>query len=275
MVFFKISRFLVFIALCICSQSAFTKTFKCKIKVTGYSEDFLFDSLKHKNGTGGSFNDFVYFIGMKKNQISVKIQNTTNASQVQSVFSLTREEFEISLTPGWDLSCSLQKTAKPVSVLVKKKALVLDELTPLEKFQADISFTAQSSIKVHYNVSTAKQRMRAVVFQKGRVYTTDDDVKRDLNGNWCILQVNLELDQDTMIEEGHNWQTVQYNTLNNSSSHTVYAWSFVDPSQGKVTQRFKRYVPFNMACQIKKGVVFNRKMWREITGDRIKLYYNP
>jgi hypothetical protein len=274
MKFLKNSRILLFIALCLCGPQGFAKTFKCKIKVAAFEQDFLFDSVKHVNGTGGSFNDFVYFIGMRKNNISVKIQNTNTSSQVQSIYSLTRDDFELSLTPGWDLTCGLQKEIAPV-VVVKKKVLKLDELTPLEMFQADISFSAGSSIKVHYNVSTAKQRMRAVVFQKGRLYTTDDDVKRDLNGNWCILQVKLELDQDTMIKEGHNWQTVQYNTLNNSSSHTVYAWSFVDPAQGIVTQKFKRYVPFNLACQIKKGVVFNKKMWREITGDRIKLYYNP
>ena len=275
MVYQKISRLILFITLLTYSSTAYSKSYKCKIKVAGYSEDFNFDSDRHKNGTGGSFNDYVYFIGMKKKDISVKIQNSKNASQVQSLFSLTRDDFELSLTPGWELNCALQVPEKPVVAIVEKKVLVLDDLTPLKEFQADISFTAQTSIKVHYNVSTAKQRMRAVVFQKGRLYTTDDDVKRDLNGNWCILQVNLELDQDTLIEEGHNWQTVQYNTLNNSSSHTVYAWSFVDPAQGKVTQKFKRYVPFNMACQIKKGVIFNQKMWREITGDRIKLYYNP
>ncbi|MFT6069213.1 MAG: hypothetical protein ACJAT2_000310 [Bacteriovoracaceae bacterium] len=275
MEFQKISRFILFIALCANSGLAFTKTFNCKLKVAGFSEGFLFDSVKHKGGSGGSFNDFVYFLAMKDEKISVKIQNTKNASQVQSIYSLSRDDFELSVTPGWDLSCIKQEEIKAVEETKPIKKLVLDDLTPLETFQADISFTAQSPIKVRYNVSTAKQRMRAVVFQKGRLYTTDDDVKRDLNGNWCILQVNLELDQDTMIEEGHNWQTVQYNTLNNSSSHTVYAWSFVDPAQGKVTQKFKRYVPFNMACQIKKGEVFNRKMWREITGDRVKLYYNP
>ncbi len=271
----KNSRIILFITLCAFSGPGFTKTFNCKLKVAGLIEGFVFDTEKHGSGTGGSFNDFVYFLGIRDKKISVKIQNTKNASQAQSMYSLSRDEFEISLTPGWDLACTKEKEIKPAVEIKEVKKLVLDDLTPLEEFQADISFTAQSAIKVRYNVSTAKQRMRAVIFQKGRLYTTDDDVKRDLSGNWCILQVNLELDQDTMIKEGHNWQTVQYNTLNNSSSHTVYAWSFVDPAQGKVSQRFKRYVPFNMACQIKKGEVLNRKMWREITGDRVKLYYNP
>ncbi len=277
MKFQKISYFLFSLTLCVFSlnKKAIAKDYACSFKVSGQEEKFTFSVIKNQRGTGGSFNDFTYFMGIKNKKISIKIQDTKTASQVQSEYSISRDLIELSKTPGWDLVCKVDRSIPEVIVTPKPVVLKLDEETPLEKFKADISFTATTSMKVKYSLLTAKQRMRSIIFQKGRLFTTDDDVKRDLNGNWCILQVQLELDQDTMIREGHNWQTVQYKTLNNSSSHTVYAYSFIDPAQGKVSQRFKRYVPFNIACQIKKDVVFNQKMWRQITGDRIKLYYNP
>jgi len=275
MKFQKLSYSLLIVMLCVLSPQIFSKDYICSFKVSGQIEKFNFNVVKNQKGTGGRFSDFTYFMAIKNSLISIKVQDTKTASQVQSEYSISRDLIELSKTPGWDLVCKVDRNIPEVVVTPKPEVLKLDEETPLEKFKADISFTATSSMKVKYNLLTAKQRMRSIIFQKGRLFTTDDDVKRDLNGNWCILQVQLELDQDTMIKEGHNWQTVQYKTLNNSSSHTVYAYSFIDPAQGKVSQRFKRYVPFNLACQIKKGEVFNQKMWRQITGDRIKLYYNP
>lgn len=263
------------VTLCVFSQNVSAKMFNCKIKVGDLTESFDFDSVKNQQGIGGNFNGQVYFISIKRKKISVKVQNSKTASQVQSSFSPRRLDFELSQTPGFDLSCKYDPVApqaKPVEV--KKEELKLDETTALEKFQAGLDFIASTSLKVKYNVQASSKRMRAVIFQKGRLYTFDDDSKRDLNGNWCMLQVKLELDQDTSISEGDRWQTVQYKTLKNNSSHTIYSYSFVDPVSARVTQRFKRYVPFNLACQIKIGEVFNQKMWREITGDRIKLYHN-
>lgn len=265
----------------LCSFGVQAKMYQCTLKVGEQEEKFQFDVVKNQQGTGGSFKEYGYFIGIREKKIQIKIQNTSTAAQVQSDYQVTQDIIELSQTPGWDLLCEVDRTkpkADPVEVAKvqkKKKKLVLDDVTPIGEFQANLDFVTTASLKVRYNVTSAKDRMRAIVFQKGRLYTTDDDAKRDLSGNYCIFQVQLELDQDTVIPEGHRWQTVQYQALTNSSSHVVYAYSFVDPAKGKVTQSFKRYKPFNMWCQVKKGEVFNLKMWRQITGDRIKLNYVP
>lgn len=253
------------------------KMFKCSFKVAGTAKSFDFDVVKNSQGTGGELEGQAYFLSTINQDISVLVQNSKTSSQTKTNFSVSRKEFSLSSSPGFDLSCTHDPIVPVVTKNKTKDAkLKLDEDTSLDKFEASLDFVTTEQMKVFYNVDGAEKssRMRSIIFQKGRMYTLDDDARRDLNGNYCILQVKLELDQDTMINKGDRWQTEQYKPLDNNSTHMVYAYSFVDASQGKVTQRFRRYVPFNMACQVKKPLKFDQKMWREITGDRIKLYHN-
>lgn len=257
-------------------KSAQANSYQCLIKVSEKEEKFNFDTTRDKSGTGGSFMGMTYFISVSNSTINLRVQNTKNKTLTKSFYNVDRENFELSQTPGFVLGCYTKKSMprKKVKTKVIEKLILNDEVR-LDKFANRISFKAASKIKVIYNVKAAHNRMRAIIFQNAKMYSLDDDNKRDVSGSWCIFQLQLDLDQDTMIQEGDSWKTVTYQSFNNSSTHTTYSYSFIDPSKGKISQKFKRYRPFNLVCQIKKGQTFNRKLWREIIGDRVTIYANP
>lgn len=254
---------------------ATVESYKCRFSVAGGQEsshtNFDYVPVKDVLGKTGQFNGFSYSLIREGLLVKVSIKNLQSEASTSTSFLNSRRDFNYSLGPGGKLFCLDLKLVAKESPIKKSDAknVKLDfTVSALEDYKNDVIVEIKKNILFRYS-STGNQRMRSVIFQDGKLYTVDDDEMRDLNGNWCILQIQLYLDEDTNVIKGHTYEPYHFKKLDNNDTHFVYGYNFFPLGGGQDVQKYRDYKPFNMSCKISKKTVFTLDVFKKIVGDRI------
>jgi hypothetical protein len=119
-------------------------------------------------------------------------------------------------------------------------------------------------LKFVYYQKKVLGRMRPIIFQDGKIYTSDDE--RDTKGNWCIFNIHVELDEDTFINKGTRLKVDSFQLLKNNPDSVVYAYNFK-----RDYSKNKRYRPLSLECNIQNETTYNFSLLKKITNHRLSL----
>lgn len=253
-------------------QLGYSTTFKCEFNLappgktitSEEAKDFIkeieFDT-EQKDGKVLNFKNHNIYIWKKENLIQIKYQDSSNNFEFSTNFLPTRDTFSFNVAPNKLFKCT---TPKP-----EKKVAAFDSKGDLASLKENITLNILSDLKFLYYQTKANDRMRAIVFQEGSAYSLDSE--RDKEKDWCIFNIQVKLDEDTIIHRGTKIKVVGFNLLSNNPQQNVYAYDFVDIAQGKKFSETSRYAPFSLECKIGKERILSAETFKKITGNRLSI----
>ena len=203
----------------------------------------------------------------KSYHINLKYEEKARNLSFTSSYFPARDSFSIEVKPHYQFKCSSRGAAKKTASDDK-----IDPNASLDKYTQNLWVKTNVELKFRYNQRNVVGKMRPIIFQDGKLYTADSE--RDIEGNWCIFNIQVKLDENTFINKWTKLKVESFNILSNNPTHNVYAYTFVDISGGKKRSETSRYAPFSLECKIKKSVPFNLNLFHKITGKRLSLYLN-
>ncbi|RLA62834.1 MAG: hypothetical protein DRQ88_05475 [Epsilonproteobacteria bacterium] len=266
----------IFILLLLIPFSTWAKIFKCELNIASpgqtvkanqiqnFVKEVNFDTTS-KQGKVISLGGINIYLWNKNFYVNLKYEEKVRNLSFTSQYFPARDSFSLEVKPHYQFKCSSRGAAKRVVSESK-----IDPQQSLDKYQRNLWIKTSSNLKFVYYQKNVVDRMRPIIFQNGMLYTADSS--RDIQGNWCIFNVQVKLDEDTYINSGSKLQVMSFNKLSNNPTHNVYAYNFVDIVQGKKRSETSRYAPFSLECKIKKSQVFTLDLFKKITGNRLSLY---
>ena len=255
--------------------SAGAKIFNCELNIASpgqtvkasevekFVKKISFDT-SSKQGKVITIGDKSIFLWNKNFHIYLKYEEKARNLSLTSQYFPARDSFSLEVKPHYNFNCSSRGA---------KKETASDKIEPnssLDKYTSDLWVRTNSNLKFIYYQRNVVDRMRPIIFQDGKVFTADDS--RDIEGNWCIFNVQVKLDEDTFINTGTKLKVQSFNILSNNPTHNVYAYTFVDIAGGRKRSETSRYAPFSLECKIKKSDIFNLNLFKKITGNRLSLF---
>lgn len=234
-----------------------------------YIKSFIFDSTQSK-GRKVKFKGDEVMVWNKNKEIQVRFTDGKSKTFFHTQFSPIRPTFSVKLNGSRSFKCKDKSKpgANPTSSSDGGPG-PLTQASLLENYKKDLDVLLSSNLTIKYFQENVQGRMRPIIFQGGKLYTADDE--RDNDGNWCILNFQLQLDENTEVDRGTRWDVISTGKFSNSSSHHVYTFTFVDIGRGKKMNDNNYYAPFSLECRIKKAVPFSYKLFRRITGERLAI----
>jgi hypothetical protein len=135
--------------------------------------------------------------------------------------------------------------------------------------KGNLTVNVNTDLKFLFYQAKANDRMRAIVFQGGMTYSLDSEIEKEKD--WCIFNIQVKLDEDTIIPKGSKIKVVGFNVLSNNPTQNVYAYDFVDIEKGKKLSETSRYAPFSLECKLAKDKVLSPEYLKKITGNKISI----
>ncbi|TDJ03941.1 MAG: hypothetical protein E2O68_09195 [Deltaproteobacteria bacterium] len=266
----------VFIFLLFIPFSAGAKIFKCELNIARpgqtvkasearkFVKKINFDT-SSKQGKVISLGGVSVYLWNKNYLIYLKYEEKARNLSFTSSYFPARDSFSLEVKPNYSFTCSSRGGVK--------KAVTSDKINPndsLDKYTQGLWVRTNKELKFVYYQRNVVDRMRPIIFQDGNLYTADSE--RDVEGNWCIFNIQVKLDENTYISSGTKLRVESFNILSNNPTHNVYAYTFVDIAGGRKRSETSRYAPFSLECKIKKSTIFTLNLFSKITGDRLSLY---
>ncbi len=248
------------------SNLAFPKTYNCEFNLAPpgktlnaeESKEFVreiqFDT-NQKEGKVLNFKNQNIFIWAKNNLINIRYEDKSNNFEFTTNYIPTRDSFSFNVAPNKEFKCFVKKDESS------------QESVELSLQKENLTLVINSDLKFIFYQSKANDRMRAIIFQEGDLYSLDSEREKDKD--WCIFNIQVKLDEDTYISKNTKIKVVGFNLLSNNDQQNVYAYDFVDIAQGKKVTETSRYVPFSLECKIGKGNVLSPEYFKKITGNRL------
>lgn len=245
-----------------------------KTEFAKYIKQFSYKSVDGAPGKTSTLGKVSVFIWTKKKKIHLAVQikqDKKDPLKIQSSYQMNTPEVKMKISPNIDIACLTQKALDNVKDANNRKMLdkSITDKSDLYQYGADIYFVTNTFLKFIYNQQMANGKMRPIVFQKGRLYTIDDNI--DKNQNWCIFNIEVKLDEDTYIQKNTKLKPASVSKNSNNSTQTVYSYNFVDFSSGKKLYETSRYAPFSFECSLNKNQGFKADVIKNVTGGRIKV----
>ncbi len=250
----------------------FSQTYKCEFNTAPpgktltpeeakeFVREIDFDS-NQKDGKVLNFKNHNIYVWKKGTSIHTKYQDTASNLEFTTDYLSTRDSFSFNVTPNKLFRCSIPKLEKVSAPLTSK-----DDLAGQKE---NLTVNVLTELKFLFYQSKANDRMRAIVFQEGATYSLDSE--RDKTKDWCILNIQVKLDEDTFIPRGTKLKVVGFNVLSNSPEQQVYAYDFVNVAEGKKLSETSRYAPFSLECKIGKDKILSAEYFKKITGNRLSI----
>jgi len=254
------------------SPLGFSQTYKCEFNTAppGKSltaeeaKEFIreidFDS-NQKDGKVLNFKNHNIFVWKKGSQIHTKYQDTTSNFEFTTDYLSTRDSFSFNVTPNKLFKCSIAKT--------EKVSISNDPNADMALQKENLTVNVNTDLKFLFYQAKANDRMRAIVFQGGMTYSLDSEIEKEKD--WCIFNIQVKLDEDTIIPKGSKIKVVGFNVLSNNPTQNVYAYDFVDIEKGKKLSETSRYAPFSLECKLAKDKVLSPEYLKKITGNKISI----
>jgi hypothetical protein len=268
----------VLILLLLIPFTAGAKIFNCELNIASpgqtvkasevgkFIKKISFDT-SSKQGKVINLGGVSIFLWNKNYHIYLKYEEKARNISLTSSYFPNRDSFSLEVKPHYQFNCSSRGGVK--------KAASSDKISPtdsLDKYTTNLWVKTNKELKFVYYQRNVVDKMRPIIFQDGKLYTADSS--RDIEGNWCIFNIQVKLDEDTFIDSGTKLRVESFNILSNNPTHNVYAYTFVDIAGGKKRSETSRYAPFSMECKIKKTDVFTLNLFNKITANRLSLYLN-
>lgn len=245
-----------------------------KKEFSKYIKQFSYKSVDGAPGKTSTLGEVSVFIWAKKKKIHLAVQikqEKKDPLKIQSSYPMRTPEVKMKISPNIDIVCLTNQALDSVKDVNSRKMLdkSITDKSDLYQYGADIYFVTNTFLKFIYKQQMANGKMRPIVFQKGRLYTIDDDI--DKNHNWCIFNIEVKLDEDTYIQKNTKLKPASVSKNSNNSKQTVYSYNFVDFSSGKKLYETSRYAPFSFECSLNKNQGFKADVIKDVTGGRIKV----
>ena len=261
---------IIFMFLC---ELGFSQTYKCEFNLAPPGKTLTPEEIKEfvreidfdpnqKDGKVINFKNHNIFIWKKGALIHTKYQDTTNNFEFTTDYLSTRDSFSFNVSPNKLFKCFIPNK-------IEKTTNTLDPKADLSLQKENLTINIMSELKFLFYQNKANDRMRAIVFQEGMLYSLDSE--RDRTKDWCIFNIQVKLDEDTYIPKGTKIKVSSFNVLSNNPEQKVYAYDFVDIEKGKKLSETSRYAPFSLECKIAKDHVLSAEYFKKITGNRLSI----
>jgi len=266
----------IFILFSLISFSASAKIFNCELNIASPGQTVKEDQVQNfvrkisfdtssKQGKVIELGGIKIFLWNKNYHINLKYEEKAKNITFTSQYFPARDSFSVKVDPHYQFNCSSRGAGK--------KEISKDKIDPkkkLDNYSKDLWVRANKDLKFVYYQRNVVDRMRPIIFQDGKLHTADS--RRDIEGNWCIFNLQAKLDEDTFINSGTKLKILSFNILSNNPTHNVYAYNFVDIGAGKKHSETSRYAPLSLECKIKKDSPFTLNLFSKITGNRLSLF---
>jgi len=245
-----------------------------KSEFSEYIKQFTYKMKEGAPGKTSTLKDVSLFIWAKNKKINLAVQLKQKEGEplkIQTSYPVNITEIKMKISPNIDVACLTHEALSNVKDSNTRKMLdkSIGDKSDLYNYGADIYFVTNTFLKFIYNQRLANDKMRPIVFQKGKLYTLDENIDKNLN--WCIFNIEVKLDEDTYIQKNTKLKPASVSKNSNNSTQTVYSYNFVDFSSGKKLYETSRYAPFSFECSLNKNQGFKSEVIKEVTGGRIKV----
>lgn len=235
-------------------------------------KDFIYPfkvDLSSAKGTNVQFKNVQLIMWGRGDDIHLHVKNLTNEMVVKTSFDMRKRSIKLTMSPHIEISCLQEVSLKNSNVDSVTNILhqkITDE-TDLVKLDANVNIILTKKIMFFYKTQNPNGKMRPIIYQNGQSKQRD---QVDFNDNFCVFQIQLKRDENTVISSGTKFVPISFSKNKNNEKSAAYVYSFVDFSSGKKTQETNRYAPFSLECSLKRGLPFNYKMFKFITGSDFK-----
>ncbi|MCO4794264.1 MAG: hypothetical protein KC493_11150 [Bacteriovoracaceae bacterium] len=267
-------------------SKAYSTEYKCSINLippnkeisksqfNKYIKQFSYKMKEGAPGKTSTLKDVSVFIWAKASKIHLAIQRKQKEGKplkYQTSYRIDTADIKVKITPDIEVSCFTASAISKIKDKSTRKMLdkSISDSSDLYSYGSDVLFTTTTFLKFKYRQQNATGMMRPIVFQKGNLYTLDDNIKKD--ENWCIFNIEVKLNEDTFLQQNTKFKPHSVSKNSNNNTQTVYSYNFVDFSSGKKSYDTSRYSPFSFECSLGKNQGFKSEVIKEVTGGRIKI----
>ncbi len=243
-----------------------------KSNVKKYIRKFTYKSIPGAKGKRVRFSGFEVIIFNQKMKTSLLVKLPKTKQEIKTSYDLTQQALSFIIKDQAKIKC-VTKSGKDKDTISKHIHKELGSNSDLSQFSSDVIIKNKTTLKFKYAQQLVNGLMRPIIFQDGKLLTADNPRRK--NADWCVMQIQLKLNEDTFLQKYTKMKPLDFSIVSNNDQRSVYSYSFVDFSSGKKSFETSRYALFSLSCNLTKGVVLTPAIFNQITGDRFEIKLAP